>query len=100
MTDTVTVTRFETASGSTYEINATPGRAHYVRRTNPDAAKRGDDKWIRLLNTSVLIEGYPFLMELSSLAEYGPDDEGNTNYATTTTHRTTSVVTKITEETA
>lgn len=91
--------RFETESGSVYEIRRTPWDYSEVRRVNTGAEKRADGEWVRLISFSTLEVGYPLLLEMENLGKYGPDDEGN-RHGSFVTHRTTTVVTSIEGELA
>ena len=76
-----------TESGSRYEITET-----HVRRTNPTMGKRGDDVWQPLLSVAFPVVGEPMFLVMESLAELGPDDDGNRVQGSVTTRRTTRVV--------
>ena len=78
------MTRFTTESGSVYEIRNTPWDYQEVRRVNPDAPKRADGQWVRLIDVSPLVEGRAVILLTAS--PDGPDSA---------TYRTTTIVTSI-----
>lgn len=89
--------QFETISGSHYEIKETSD-GKFIRRTNPDAAKRADGEFVRLHGhfPSPIEEGFPAILELDSLRDYGPDGAGARAEDTDrTTIRSTSMVTQV-----
>ena len=84
--------RFETESGSTYEI-----RGGKIRRLNPASGKRADGFWIGLAEQPTVKVGFPVWIVMESLKDFGPDDYGNENVGEVTT-RVTSPVTRIEED--
>lgn len=87
--------RFETATGSTYEIVEHPS-GRVIRRVNSEAGKRADGEWIRLVNDPLLAVGESAYLAMESLSNYGSDDYGtHKEDASPYTFRTTSTVTKV-----
>lgn len=89
--------QFETISGSHYEIKETSD-GKFIRRVNPDTAKRADGEFVRLHGhfPSPIEEGFAVILELDSLREYGPDDDDTRAEDTDrTTIRSTTMVTRV-----
>lgn len=94
--------RFTTESGSVYEtkrrysLEGDGDHIDYIRRVNPDAAKRADGEWVRLYGhyPNPLQVGSPAFLQMEGLSKYGPDDEG-THGSPLGTQRTTTVVTSV-----
>lgn len=83
--------RFETASGSQYEIRDNPRE---MRRVNPGNEKRADGGWVpihAMFPTSPEV-GFRVLFVLESLSNLGPDDNGNVEPEGYTYRRTTPVI--------
>lgn len=64
--------KFQTESGSVYEIDG-----DHIRRVNTLATKRADGEWLRMVTVPEVELGQPVRTAIESLAQYGPDDEGN-----------------------
>lgn len=81
--------KITTESGSVYEFEGDK-----VRRVNADAVKRADGEWLTVLRHTPIEVGLEVTFFLESLAEYGPDDDGNQNTGSTvaTVRRTTPIV--------
>lgn len=75
---------FETESGARYWV-----KGGYVKRLNPDHEKRGDGKWLELVEYPVLDIGFPAILRLTPLNELGTDDDGIEGTAIFTTRTTT-----------
>lgn len=87
--------RVTTVSGAVYEFRRTPFDYQEVRRVNESDVKRADGEWVRLVSMWPLFpeEGVSMLLEVESLAKYGPDDYGTTHPDLTSQRETTRVVT-------
>lgn len=77
---------FETESGARYWVAG--GK---VKRLNPNDEKRADGEWVPLVSMPVLDIGYPSILHLASLSEYGADDHGIEGTAIMTTRTTTPI---------
>lgn len=86
----------ETESGATYELGG--GRIRRLERGSNNA-KRRDGEWVKVhrIYPDVLTVGLPMILELESLAAYGPDDHGTTDPHPTVTTRTTTPIKSIQE---
>lgn len=77
---------FETESGARYWV-----KGGYVKRLHQDHVKRADGRWLELVEFPVLDIGFPAILRLTPLSEFGPDDDGIEGTAIFTTRTTTPV---------
>lgn len=89
-------TLIRTESGATYELGV--GRIRRLEGSS-DNSKRRDGEWMRIhrIFPDVIKVGLPMILELESLAAFGPDDYGTVDPHPTVTTRTTTPVASIQE---